>query len=1447
MDSTKTTTAATKLREPLLESKKEERERRAPQGDTVKISVAADPSRKKSAKENGKKKDKQKPKKKEVPWYKNPRESRTIKLAIGLFGSYYLAATSTCKDPYDWIPKMFTCQESDPSSWNDINSDGRPLCTDHCSPMTLSLILGMFFTNAALVVFWWVGEILIAKFDAEIKAELKGGREWQKELDKQEIEHGLVPATERRKLPIRHSAAWNEELLGWQERKEKSKKEFSDKLWMRAYFFYVFFFGLSWMNQWLVLVIMPTNHSYADTDLWGYLRQQIEGTVTPSLDGFYSYIIWTQFLLEFVLFMVAAMSITWPRPSLIRQDDLHRQAPVAKIKMPNRPAEILAQDESLGLIQDTCLLIACHRSVLSKDRFDTFSNTLRAALAIFPANAVFVCDNAPDLNPCDRTQEVCKQVSLEKYPDGSQQVNYLYIPEGNKSHAMYYTTEYWIPHLVRHNKVPDFKYCMMIDDDVPLPPDLHVPLFTLRRNKDIKAFCYVICAATESGEENFLVSLQDAEYKFAGFTKQFQYRMGTTLCCHGAIALWRRDILGKQILWHHDTEFHGEDQYMGLLLHRMQRNYVIGVSAGAVVPTFAPETLLVLFRQRVTSWDLCAQRKIFTIVKMFCSGWCNFRTLILKPYMLQEVINVVLDWVRLYLLVGLAQRNFVGLCLCFICFYALLYVEICVFNYGVLRKRPDLQMSVKTILAFPFYRTLCLFFRMYALMRNILMYSTWRPKKLKISYREENQHDLPPVPLTTDPDWATVWHTNTDERDEGSTPKISAFTERLMRYVRMKEHDPIELRRNRYLIQAAALTLKLQNENRRLGFPLAGRSGIKDDVQVIVNALSEFRGTILRHMRTLVSSQHNSRFESKLHEHVDAWDASGPHLFYSPDMPCAVERDGDLSSRFAACNIHVLKQVEQLLFQTKYPSTHDRVKGLKTQVRNIIGSLEYHCHTDRARGARDKALTTLLDEVAAVKEITNGRVVSKLTAAASKLESVESRARSLPLTRHWRSEISKIVSEEREKIRLLLERRGSVRAASKDDDDGEEQGRIGNSSGGSGSESESREKSASSSNTSSPPKTRKKRKLLNLRCPKNAVPGKRIRVRLPDGTLVTVRLPDDAEPGKTIKRQKLIESQNNGADNFAASPLRGGKKIVFCGHTGANEVVVEDEADDDDDDDDSADPKQMDPKVRLLLLDRTRGETDEEEVVIVRGSCGASGLGLATAKRLVREGANVAIADRDEEKGMEECKNLGPRAMFVEIDATNEESVKQGIAKTVAHFGGLHGAINCAGTGSASLTVDKKLRTHNTGVFDFVMKLNLYGVFYSSAHAAVAMAKGEPDEDNQRGVIINVSSVAGIEGQKGQLAYSASKGGVIGMTLPMARDLARFGIRVMTICPGIMDTPMMQMAGEKVRNGLLRQVVEPKRFGKADEFAQLCCQIIDNHYLNGTFIRMDGGIRFANL
>merc|ERR1719487_2387965 len=195
----------------------------------------------------------------------------------------------------------------------------------------------------------------------------------------------------------------------------------------------------------------------------------------------------------------------------------------------------------------------------------------------------------------------------------------------------------------------------------------------------------------------------------------------------------------------------------------------------------------------------------------------------------------------------------------------------------------------------------------------------------------------------------------------------------------------------------------------------------------------------------------------------------------------------------------------------------------------------------------------------------------------------------------------------------------------------------------------------------------------------------------------------------------------------------------------------------------------------------------------------------------------------------------------------DETSVANAVEKISKQFGGLHGVVNCAGMGMAMTTIDKKMEPHKSKVFDFIMKLNTYRTFYGSAYGASAMAKCPAAADGSRGVIINVASVAVIEGQKGQMVYSASKGAVIGMTLPMARDLARYGIRVMTIAPGIIDTPLMQSAAPKVKEGLLAQVAAPKRFGKPEEFAHLVSAIIDNGYLNGGVIRMDGGSRFANL
>jgi len=241
---------------------------------------------------------------------------------------------------------------------------------------------------------------------------------------------------------------------------------------------------------------------------------------------------------------------------------------------------------------------------------------------------------------------------------------------------------------------------------------------------------------------------------------------------------------------------------------------------------------------------------------------------------------------------------------------------------------------------------------------------------------------------------------------------------------------------------------------------------------------------------------------------------------------------------------------------------------------------------------------------------------------------------------------------------------------------------------------------------------------------------------------------------------------------------------------------------------------------------------------------GASGLGAGTARRLVAAGANVLIADVAVGAGESLAKGIGPQAAFVATDVTSETSAKAAIDSAIQRFGALHGLINCAGILGAARIVGRE-GPHDLVLFHKVIQVNLVGTFNMLRLAAAAMQSNPPNAEGERGVIINTASVAAFEGQIGQAAYSASKGGVASLTLPAARELARFGIRVVTIAPGVFETAMMQAAPDAVRQSLGDQAAFPARFGRADEFAQLVQQIIENPMLNGCLIRLDGAMRMS--
>jgi NAD(P)-dependent dehydrogenase (short-subunit alcohol dehydrogenase family) len=236
--------------------------------------------------------------------------------------------------------------------------------------------------------------------------------------------------------------------------------------------------------------------------------------------------------------------------------------------------------------------------------------------------------------------------------------------------------------------------------------------------------------------------------------------------------------------------------------------------------------------------------------------------------------------------------------------------------------------------------------------------------------------------------------------------------------------------------------------------------------------------------------------------------------------------------------------------------------------------------------------------------------------------------------------------------------------------------------------------------------------------------------------------------------------------------------------------------------------------------------------ILVTG--GGSGLGAATARALADAGAHVLVADlgRGEEIGT-----------FVETDVRDEASVQNAVDTAVRELGGLNGVVNCAGIGAAALVVGKDGQPHPLDAFRNVIDVNLVGTFNVIRLAAVVMGQNEPDEDGERGVIVNTASTAAWEGQFGQAAYTASKGGVVSLTIQLARELGRHGIRVMAIAPGPQDTPMLGLLREDIQAALEAQIPFPSRLGRPEEFAALVRHIVENRYLNGEVIRLDGALR----
>jgi NAD(P)-dependent dehydrogenase (short-subunit alcohol dehydrogenase family) len=251
----------------------------------------------------------------------------------------------------------------------------------------------------------------------------------------------------------------------------------------------------------------------------------------------------------------------------------------------------------------------------------------------------------------------------------------------------------------------------------------------------------------------------------------------------------------------------------------------------------------------------------------------------------------------------------------------------------------------------------------------------------------------------------------------------------------------------------------------------------------------------------------------------------------------------------------------------------------------------------------------------------------------------------------------------------------------------------------------------------------------------------------------------------------------------------------------------------------------------------------ENSVFLITG--GGSGLGAATARLLAERGAAVVVADINAGAGDQVASAIGDRARFIQTDVTDETAVQRAIDTAHQTFGGLHGVVNCAGVAPAERVVGRG-GPHTLEAFTRTIMVNLVGTFNVIRLAGMAMQHNQPGPSDERGVIVNTASVAAYDGQIGQAAYAASKGGIVAMTLPIARELARFGIRVMAIAPGIFETPLLGSLPQEAQDSLGKQVPFPARLGQPPEYAALVAHIVENQMLNGEVIRLDGAIRMAS-
>ena len=579
------------------------------------------------------------------------------------------------------------------------------------------------------------------------------------------VRSGLLSRNPSRRF---ESAAWKRQLIHWRDLRHRRDSLFSKSTIGRS--IGVLVVSIISVGCCMLLVLhFKSSGSYLN----------LPGPLSNSVSLF-DFIAVLDYVIDLAMFLAACICVHWPSEPIFanhlmkRLEALQREVGSAGLSTQDEGSMQSAEGdrfESIGsdtrsatnssagtlesileqtLTRDVFLLISCERSAFTEDKERNLVNCVVSALQVFPPSHVYICDHGPTFAPTDCTESVVKSIHTD--------INYLYLPDCDRGASFYWVNHYWIPYLDRQGKCAKYKYAMLIDDDIFLPANLHIPHEHMKQFPYIQAVSFSLTTKNQSGTRcEVLRGLQDLELKVLSTQDHMQSMVSSTLTCQTKVSLWDRKVL-SQVLKSSDTTESGHYSSMGIALLQMRSPVRMITCPQTLVPASCPGTWASLFYERVTAWYALEHRNMFSMLSEVLSvrSMRHKSSVALKPWMIRNILFSLIDLIRPFIIASLAIQSQIALLVLLFTAITILYFQATIFQFVYLRKRPDLRGSLLVILVYPFYKLFLSLLRLCALLYSALVQLHVRPTAT-LRLREDEVKDLPPIPPHVDVDWSSVW------------------------------------------------------------------------------------------------------------------------------------------------------------------------------------------------------------------------------------------------------------------------------------------------------------------------------------------------------------------------------------------------------------------------------------------------------------------------------------------------------------------------------------------------------------------------------------------------------------------------------------------------------------------------------------------------------------------